>query len=505
LSTEGSLFRKAVRGSVWVVALSVSQEVIALARLVVLARLLSPNDFGLAGIAVLTLATVDTFTQPNFETALIQTRREIRPYLDSAWTAGILRGIAASALTFLVAPYAAAFFRAPESVPLIRAIALAVLAKSFTNIGSVYFRKELEFRKQFVWQFGGRLADFAVAMAAASLLHNSWALVLAFVAGDVAKLALSYWLHPYRPRLALDRARTREMFAYGKWVLGVGAIVFLVTQIDNALVGRLAGATMLGFYQLARRIANVPTTEIGHVVGTVAFPAYSKLQDRTPRLREGFLMALELTALAALPVAGAILALAGEITGQVFGEKWLPAAAAMQVLAAWGALGALQATAEPVLLAVGKPRALTKYQAVQLAALACLIYPMTARWDIRGAAVAVTLAAAWPSVLSLTRVSRITACGGATIVRTIALPAAGSALACAATLAVKHWALADSSRGLRLGLAAAVYAGVYAAFIAATARRLSYRVGQLIREAAGVLRSKAGGPASGPGTEGPNG
>jgi len=144
-----------------VVALSVSQEVIALARLVVLARLLSPNDFGLAGIAVLTLATVDTFTQPNFETALIQTRREIRPYLDSAWTAGILRGIAASALTFLVAPYAAAFFRAPESVPLIRAIALAVLAKSFTNIGSVYFRKELEFRKQFVWQFGGRLADFA--------------------------------------------------------------------------------------------------------------------------------------------------------------------------------------------------------------------------------------------------------------------------------------------------------------------------------------------------------
>lgn len=477
------------------VALSVSQEIIALARLVVLARLLSPNDFGLAGIAVLTLATVDTFTQPNFESALIQTKADIRPYLDSAWTVGVLRGIGAFALTLLIAPYAAEFFKTPQATPLIRAIALAILVRSFTNVATVDFRKELEFRKQFAWQFAGRVADFLVAVVAARLLHNAWALVLAFVACDAAKLALSYRLHPYRPRFAIDRARTRELFAYGKWLLGIGVIVFLVAQMDNAIVGRLAGATMLGFYQLARRVSNVPATEIGHVVSTVAFPAYSKIQDRTPRLREGFLMALELTSVAALPVAAVIIALAPEITAGVFGAKWLPAVGAIQVLAVWGAVGALQAAADPVLLAVGRPRMLTKYQVIQMVTLACLIYPFTARWGIRGAALAVTLAAVWPCLLSLRRVAKVTACAGRTIAGTIALPAAGAALACVSAVALKRWGLPDAPLQLRLGLSFALFAAIYAAFVVSLAGRLNYRLGPLLREAAGVFRSKVSGTA----------
>lgn len=471
------------------VTLSVSQEIIALARLVVLARLLSPNDFGLAGIAVLTLATVDTFTQPNFDSALIQTKADIRPYLDSAWTIGVLRGIGASALIFLAAPYAGQFFRAPEAVPLVRAIAAALLVRSFTNVAAVYFRKELEFRKQFVWQFAGRVADFLVAVVAAWLLHNAWALVLAFVAYDAAKLALSYRLHPYRPRFAIDRARTRELFAYGKWLLGIGVIVFLIAQMDNALVGRLAGATMLGFYQLARRVSNVPASEIGQVISTVAFPAYSKIQDATPRLREGFLMALELTSVVALPVAGAIIVLAPEITAQVFGAKWLPAVGAIQILAVWGAIGALQATADPVLLAVGKPKKLTKYQAIQLVTLACLIYPLTSRWDIRGAALAVTLAAVWPNLLSLRRVARVTACRSATIGRTIALPAAAAVLAGVSAYALKRWGLPDATVALRLGLALALFVAVYAVFVISLAGRLNYRLGPLLQEARSTLRS----------------
>ena len=477
------------------VALSVSQEIIALARLVVLARLLSPNDFGLAGIAMLALSTIDTFTQPNFENALIQAKGDVRAHLSSAWTVGVLRGVGASALTFLAAPYAAIFFRTPEATPLIRAIAAALFVRSFTNIAVIYFRKELEFRKQFAWQFSGRVADFVVAVVAAVLLHNAWALVLAFIAADAAKLLLSYWLHPYRPRFALDSARTRELFDFGKWLLGIGMIVFLIGQIDNALVGRLAGATMLGFYQLARRVSNVPTTEIGHVVATVAFPAYAKLQDRTTRLREGFLMALELTSVAALPVAGVIIVLAPELTAEVFGAKWLPAVGTMQVLAVWGALGALQATAEPVLLAVGKPRMLTKYQAIQLVTLACLIYPLTARWSIQGAALAVTLAAVWPSLLSLRRVAKVTACRGAAIGKAIALPAAGTVLACVSAAALRRWTLADAPIPLRLGLALGLFAAIYAAFVGSLARKFDYRLGPLLREAASTLRSAAGGRA----------
>lgn len=482
-----------VKGGLWVFALSLSQEVLALARLVILARLLSPDDFGLAGIAVIALSTLDTLTSTGFDTALIQKKEDIRPYLDTAWTVGVVRGFVVFALVLAAAPWAAAFFRTPEATPLVRLIALSILARSFTSIGVVSFRKDLEFGKQFAWQFAGRLADFAVAIVAGFVLRNAWALVAAFLAGDAVRLVLSYLLHPYRPRFALDRPRVRELFGFGKWVMGIGALVFLLTQIDNAAVGRFVSPMpmMLGFYQLARRIANVPATEIAHTLANVTFPAYSKLQEATSKLREAYLMTLELTSLVALPIASAIAVLAPEITVGFFGEKWLPAAPAVRILAAWGAIGALASTAEPVLIAVGRPRTLTKYQAINLVVLAGLLAPFTLKWDIRGASLAMVLAAAGPCFLVSRQVARITACGAAGVARIVAVPMVAAAVAGAGVAALKSSdVVAALSVAARLSLGLGVFAAVYAGLAWWLGRRLEYRIGTLVAEVLRLVRSK---------------
>ncbi|MFZ1946546.1 MAG: lipopolysaccharide biosynthesis protein [bacterium] len=488
------LLARAVRGGMWVFALSVSQEILALARLVILARLLSPDDFGLAGIAVIALTTLDTLTSTGFDTALIQKKEDIRPYLDTAWTVGVLRGFVVFALVLAAAPWAAAFFRTPEATSLVRLIGLSMLARSFTSIGVVSFRKDLEFGKQFAWQFAGRLADFVVAVVAGFVLRNAWALVVAFVAGDAVKLALSYALHPYRPRFALDGPKARELFGFGKWVLGIGVLVFLLTQVDNAAVGRLVTPMpmMLGFYQLARRVANVPATEIAHVLANVTFPAYSKLQDATSKMREAYLMTLEIITLVALPVASAIAVLAPEITAGVFGEKWLPAAPAVRILAVWGAIGALASTAEPVLIAVGRPRTLTKYQAINLVVLAGLLVPLTLRWGIQGASLAMVLAAAGPCLLVTRKVARITACGAAGLARIVAVPLAAAVLAGAGVLLVKRLdAIAAVSSAARLGLGLAAFAALYLGIAWWLGRRLEYRIGTLVAEVLRVIRSRA--------------
>jgi lipopolysaccharide exporter len=495
LETRTGLLQRVVRGGLWVFALSVSQEILALARLVILARLLSPDDFGLAGIAVIALSTLDTLTSTGFDTALIQKKEDIRPYLDTAWTVGVLRGFVVFALMAAVAPWAAAFFRTPEATSLVRLIGLSILARSFTSIGTVTFRKDLEFGKQFAWQFAGRLTDFVVAIVAGLVLRNAWALVVAFVAGDTAKLALSYILHPYRPRFALDRPKARELFGFSKWVIGIGVLVFLLTQIDNAAVGRLVTPMpmMLGFYQIARRIANVPATEIAHVLANVTFPAYSKLQDATSKLREAYLMSLEIITLVALPVASAIAVLAPEITGGVFGEKWLPAAPAVRILAVWGAIGALASTAEPVLIAVGRPRTLTKYQAANLVVMAGLLVPFTLKWGIRGASLAVVLAAAVPCLLVTRKVARITACGAASVARIVAVPLAAAAVAGAAVLVLKRLdAVAALSSAARLAVGLAAFAVVYLGIAWWQGRRLDYRIGALVAEVLRVIRSKPG-------------
>jgi len=328
----GSLSQRTVRGGFCVFSLRIVQQIFGLARLLILVRMLAPHEFGLIGIAFLTMATLETFSQTGFQAALIQKKEDIRSYLDAAWTVLILRGIVLFAILYFAAPFAASFFDAPKAKPIIQIIGLSVLFQAFTNIGVIYFQKELEFNKEFIYQFAGTFTDFIVAISAVLILKNVWALVLGLLAGNAVRCIVSYLIHPYRSRLSRDLAKAKQLFGFGKWVLGSSILIFLITQGDDIFVGKLLGATALGFYQIAYRISNIPATEITHVISRVTFPAYSKLQNDIPKLREAYLKVLQITAFLSFPIAGLIFALAPDFTRIFLGEKWMPMVPAMQVL-----------------------------------------------------------------------------------------------------------------------------------------------------------------------------
>jgi O-antigen/teichoic acid export membrane protein len=488
MSEQGSLLDRAVKGGVWVFGLRITQQVLALTRLIVLARLLSPNDFGLMGIALLTMATVDTVTQTGFELALIQRKERTEDYLDSAWTASILRGIVLFAILQLLAPVASGFFKSPRAELMIQAIALSVVLRGFQNIGIVYFRKELQFRKQFIYEFSGRMADFIVAIAAAFILRNAWVLVLAFLAGDVVRLISSYALQPYRPRWRFEIDKMRELFGFGKWILGSSTIVFLLTQGDKALIGRLIGATMLGYYQIADKISNLPATEFSMVISQVTIPAYSKLQDSLERLRGAYLRVLQVTAFVAAPLAGAILLLAPDLTRAFLGEKWMPAVPAMQVLAVSGAFRAVIATCAPVFVAVGRPRIMTKYQFIQLCVLAVLIYPLTVRWGISGAAWAVAIAGVVASGLFLRRVVALTSSDASEVSRLIFFPPAAAVVAALPVLAMRLTGRSPGGLYVALAISAAAYALTYFALTNSAGRLFGYNLSPIIRSILSAVR-----------------
>jgi len=390
LSPGGTLSQRVVRGGFWVFALRIVDRLFKLVRTIVLARLLAPKDFGLFGIALLAMSALETFSQTGFQQALIQTKRDIRPYLDTTWTVQAIRGAALALILFGIGPYVAAFFGEPAAATLLRVLGLSMLFQGFANIGVVYFQKELEFHKQFVYQLSGTLVDLVVAITAALLLRSAWALIFGLLAANFVRMVVSYLIHPYRPRLRLEGAKAKELYGFGRWVLGSSMLVFLLTQGDDALVGKLLGATALAFYQMAYRISNMPATEYSHLIATVTFPAYSKLQDNLLKSKEAYLKALQLTAFLSIPIAGMIFVLAPEFTKIFLGEKWLPMVPAMQVLALYGGLRAIGATTGVVFMALGKPDIMTKIQIGQLVLLAILIYPLTMRWGILGASIAVT-------------------------------------------------------------------------------------------------------------------
>lgn len=422
MDKNNSLSQKAVRAGVWVFAFRIAGRIFDIVRIIILARILMPRDFGLIGIALLAIAILETFSRTGFQEALIQKKSNIESYLDAAWTVSILRGFILFAILYLFAPYVALFFKSPGAEILIRVMGISILFQALHNIGVIYFQKELEFNKQFIYQLSGTLADFIVAISCALILKNVWALVFGLLARDFVRCIVSYIIHPYRPIFRLNLEKTKELFGFGKWILGSSILIFLITHGDDAFVGKFLGITMLGFYQLAYRISNMPATEITHVISKVSFPAYSKLQENIAKLREAYLKVLQTTTFLSFPVAGLICVLAPDFTRLFLGEKWMPMVPAMQVLVLWGLIRSIGATTGPIFYAVGKPKIATKLQFVQSILLVITIYPLTVKWGILGTSLSVVFAALLPNLMAFYETIKITRCSIPSFCKQIWIP-----------------------------------------------------------------------------------
>lgn len=384
--------KRVAHAGFWAFALRVVERLFALVRTVVLARLLAPEDFGLFGIALLALSTLEMFSQTGIQRALIQQRSDIKAYLDTAWTVQVARGVLVAGLLFATAGPVATFFEEPQAVPLLQLIGLTTLIRGFTNIGVVYFQKELAFHREFAYRFGGTLVDVAVAITTALIWRNAMSLVVGLAAGHLMRVAASYVIHAYRPRLRFDRARAVEMYHYGKWVFGSSVVAFLALYGDDIFLGKVAGAVALGLYQMAFRFANLTATEVTNVIARVTFPAYAQLQDNAERLRRAFLQTLEGILAVTVPVTVGLLLLAPDFVQLVLGGgAWTPMTAALQLLAVAGLMRAVAATGGALFQAVGQPRLNFRMNVVRVAVIAAVIYPLTMRFSMEGTAVAVVL------------------------------------------------------------------------------------------------------------------
>jgi len=406
------LSQRVVHAGFWAFALRITDRVFGLARTIVLARVLSPNDFGLFGIALLGLSALNTFSQTGFQAALVQKKGDIKPYLDTAWTVHVIRGFVLAAILFGIAPYVASFFGEPMAAPLLRVLGLSAVFQGLTNIGVVYFQKELEFHKRFIYMFSGTLADLGVAIPAALILRNAWALVFGLLAGNFVRMVVSYLVHPYRPRPWLEGPKVKELYTFGRWILGSSILAFLLNQGDDIFLGKMLGVTALGLYQMAYRISNLPATEITHVISQVTFPAYSKLQDQLPQLRKAYLRTLQAVSFISFPMAGGIAFLAPDFTKLFLGERWMPMVPAMQILTVWGLMRSLGAMSGSLFQGLGRPSIVTSIQLAKLALLAMLIYPFTVRWGMLGTALAVVIHTLPIEIYVHYRVVRLLGCPG---------------------------------------------------------------------------------------------
>ncbi|MFH0880093.1 MAG: lipopolysaccharide biosynthesis protein, partial [Lentisphaerota bacterium] len=389
---EGSSLRqRAARAGVWIVAVKAVQRSLGLVRMVVLARLLSPAEFGVYGFASLAIAFLDMFTETGADISVIRRKETGRDYLDTVWTLQFLRSLGLFLALVAGAGLVGWFFKSPRSTDLLRLLAFSVLIRGCTSVGVVCLRKELKYKALFPFSFGNSVADLLVTAVLAWWLRSAWALVGGVLAGQLAGCIISYMIHPYRPRFRMHARYLKELYHFGRWIFSQSFLFYFLTEGDKIILGRLLGSLPLGLYQMAFRVSNMPTTEIMHVVSRITLPAYASLRESLPRLRSVYLDTIQMIALLSSPLAAGLVCVAPSLTHCILGAAWVPATRAIQVLALFGFIRSVSANSGSFFYTIGRPDIVTKLMLGKVVLMAVMIVPMTLLFGMMGTVATMTL------------------------------------------------------------------------------------------------------------------
>ena len=393
----GSVKTRVLRSGMWVGASEAMIAVLNIVRSIFLARLLSPEIFGLMGIASIALRTFETFTRPGLAQALIARPQEFSEAAPTAFTMLVVRGFALAALMAAAAPWIGRFYDEAELAPMLTVLAALFVIGSLANINTIANQRNLDFRKLTYLSQVTSLSSMVVTVGMAYWLRSVWALVIGQLVSISIQTLLSYYFVGGRMRFGFDAEIARDLIRYGKFVTGSSIVLYIATELDSATIGKILGAEQLGFYALALTIANLVTTNLSKMASSIMMPAYSRLQSDRPALRNAYLRALSLVLLIVLPATAGLLLLAQPFIEVVYGERWLAAAMPLRILAVFGLLRAMAAFSGYLFEGMGAPKVAFQLGVLRLLVIVPLLIPMIQRFGLAGAAITVTIgiAAQW--------------------------------------------------------------------------------------------------------------
>jgi PST family polysaccharide transporter len=446
-----SLAKKAAHGLAWVALSNFITRILDFITKLILARLLLPSDFGLVAIGLLVVNTLRLFQNLGFEAALIY-RKDDKEYkaANTAFILILITGTILFVLAYFSSPIVAMIFNNATVEPVVKVLAFTFIIFSFGAVPSTLLEKELEFKKKVLPETLAVLGHAAVAITLAILGYGVWSLVFGQVASSIISVVLIWIVSDWRPTFTFDMRVARELFDYGKYIVGASVVIFLVTNIDDAFVGRMLGMSALGFYTVAYMIANLPATQVTHLVGRVMFPTYSKLQTMEYVLKETYIRTFQLVTFISIPISGFIFILAPEIVIVLLGDKWMPMVPALRVLCVFGATRSFRATFGPVFQAAGKPIIITRLASINLVLMLVIIYPLTLKLGILGAAIAVVVPILVTSIPAIKEIVSISKISPLKFSRLLLFPISGTVIMMSILLVSKTFILVVSSLGMLL-------------------------------------------------------
>jgi O-antigen/teichoic acid export membrane protein len=361
-------------------------QIISLLRLLVLARIVAPDAFGLVAVAAVTIGLFMGVSNFGMVQALVQRPNPTPDEYDVAWSVGLVRAAVVTGVLIALGPFVAGLYDVPEAGAIIRVLALRPLVDAARSIGVARLTRTLGFRGLAIMTVAASLADAVTAIALAPAL-GVWALVIGTLTGAAIQALLSYVIAPHRPRFRLDRGTATPLVRYGRWVLLTGIVALAGTSLVHMGLSRTLGAAALGTYFVASKLAFMPAEAVAAVISAVAFPLYAAHRDDLPRSAATFGALLTGQVILLFPLCAIIIALAPELESAL-GARWTGAAPTAQILAAACLIGVFGDAVTPLLQGRGRADRVLVVEIVQTGTQILLLWPLIRILGVPGAALA---------------------------------------------------------------------------------------------------------------------
>ena len=353
--------------------------------MVVLARLLTPADFGLVGMASVVIGFVSLFRDLGTSAAVIQSRQTTDELLSSVFWVNVAFGGLSTIVIASAAPLAARYFHEPRVTALLRVLSLSFVIAGCSILQKAIFERKLMFRATAGAEIAGVTAGAAAGIVLALRGAGAWALVAQSLTSVTISSTLLWYLSNWRPKLLFHWPEIKRVSGYSLNLTGFTIVNYFARNADYLLIGRFLGATQLGIYTLAYRIMLYPLQSISTVVSRVMFPVCSQLRDDDARFRAAYLRTVAMIALATFPMMLGIYSVARPLVLTIFGAKWVSVIPLIAILTPVGLMQSITTTVGTIYQAKGRARTFFAWGVVS-SLLIVVGFLAGLRWGVLGIA-----------------------------------------------------------------------------------------------------------------------
>lgn len=355
---QENLKKKTVSGMIWSALQRFGTMGISFVSNIVLARLLTPDDYGCIGMLAIFITVSNTFVDGGFGSALIQKKEPTQKDYSTIFWLNLFMSVVIYGILYISAPAVSRFYDIPLLSSVLRVQGIVLIIDALNIVQTNQLRKSINFKRLAVIYIASQIVGAVCAIVLAYMGWGVWALVAQQIIASSITSVILWVMNRWLPQLCFSFDSFKQLFSFGGFILASNLINTFCNNVQGLLIGKFFNPAILGYYTQAYKLEDVASHSISSVVEQVAYPVFSKVQSDNDGLKNVIYRLILSIAYVTFPMMFILVLIAEPLIGLLYGEKWLPSVPYFQIICIGGIAVCLQGVTYLAIASIGKSKEL---------------------------------------------------------------------------------------------------------------------------------------------------